>query len=412
MVYLLRNPRMHYAWGSRFAIPELLGEEVSAQPCAELWMGGHVKASSELYIDGAWVPLRNWIEKSPEHVLGSEVLSRYGCEMPFLLKVLASEQPLSIQAHPNREQADRGFLREEAAGIALTAKQRNYRDRNHKPELICALTPFWALRGFRTPLEVVRWMRFFVPGAFSEALAQLEQAPSAQEMFSFYQMFLNSSLAEQSALVELALERISTLKGEDLEAVEIGKWIRRLAELYPGDVSVLSPAMLNLVQLQPGEAMFLPDGELHAYLHGLGLEIMANSDNVLRGGLTHKHVDKEELLRVLRFTPTQIERLQPQSALDCAKEALNSSSAVQEEIYQTPCTEFQLSRIGLEQGRSWVREQPQSVEILFCLKGVCDVRYGFAEESSLCLLQGASCVVPFACQLYALYGEGEVYRAT
>nr|WP_211176933.1 mannose-6-phosphate isomerase, class I [Pseudonocardia acidicola] len=300
---MLKNPVRPYAWGSRTVIAELLGEPVpSAHPQAELWLGAHPADPSHLVrSDGEEVSLVEAVTADPENLLGRGRTDRWNGRLPFLLKVLAADEPLSLQAHPSAEQAATGFERENAAGIAIDAAERNYRDPSHKPELICALTEFHALVGFRDPATSVRLLRALdVPelAAHSELLAAQPGPDGLRALFTTWITLPQSVLDELVPALQQGSIRLAAADGEfQAEA----RTVLELSERYPGDAGVLAALLLNRVVLQPGEALYLPAGNLHAYLSGAGVELMANSDNVLRGGLTPKHVDVPELLRVLDF---------------------------------------------------------------------------------------------------------------
>jgi mannose-6-phosphate isomerase len=242
-------------------------------------------------------------------MVGEQVRARFG-GLPFLFKVLAAAKPLSLQAHPSKEQAERGFAREDDLGIDRLAPNRNYRDSNHKPELICALSPFFALCGFRSAADA------------TSLLAELSSLGLAREVTWFFEPFLRSPSGEgRRQLLErgFALDRqelssvlsktVDVLRGVSASGksdssttlMQFSPWFQKLVAHYPDDPGVMMSLLMNFLQLSKGEALFLPAGHLHAYLDGLGLEVMANSDNVLRGGMTPKHVDVPELCRVLKF---------------------------------------------------------------------------------------------------------------
>jgi mannose-6-phosphate isomerase len=304
-VELLENAVRQYAWGSRTVIAELLGEQVpSAHPQAELWLGAHPDDPSRL-VGGPGGPtsLLDALRADPARLLGDDRADRWDGTLPFLLKVLAAEEPLSLQAHPSLDQARTGFKRENATGVDRGAAHRNYRDANHKPELICALTEFHALVGFRDPAGTVPLLRALdVPelAGHAELLAAQPDADGLRALFTTWITLPQSTL---DVLVPALQEGAVRLAGADTPYQAEARTLLELSERYPGDAGVLAALLLNRVTLAPGEALYLPAGNLHAYLNGAGVELMANSDNVLRGGLTPKHVDVPELLRVLDFTP-------------------------------------------------------------------------------------------------------------
>jgi mannose-6-phosphate isomerase len=289
MFLAITNTPRDYAWGSRSAISELLGRRPSGRPEAELWLGAHAGSPSIVVapavVDGADT-LADWFAAEPARALG-----RGRAELPFLLKVLAADQPLSIQAHPTPEQAEEGFAREEAAGIPLDAPHRNYKDRFPKPEIIVALSDrFDALCGFRDPAETLADIDAIDAG--TGRLAALRGSDGSDE-----------SRRVVGAVADLA-RGVADPSPSTATVAELDR-------LYPGDPGVVVSLLLNRVSLRAGEALFLPAGNVHAYLGGLGIELMAPSDNVLRGGLTPKHVDVPELLRVLEFSPLPVPWLRP-----------------------------------------------------------------------------------------------------
>ena len=302
---LLDNPVRPYAWGSRTVIAELRGAPTpSPHPEAEMWLGAHPGDSSHLVgADGARTSLLDALRADPETLLGSDRAAKWSGSLPYLLKVLAADEPLSLQAHPSSAQAAEGFARENAAHIPIDAPTRNYRDASHKPELICALTEFHALVGFREIPQTLALLHALDVAELAPHVALLEAQPDAaglRALFTTWITLPQSVLDRAVPALQTACVRLAQ------EAGEFGREARmalELSERYPGDAGVLAALLLNLAVLAPGEALYLPAGNLHAYLSGAGVELMANSDNVLRGGLTSKHVDVAELLRVLDFTP-------------------------------------------------------------------------------------------------------------
>jgi mannose-6-phosphate isomerase len=388
-VALLENPVRDYAWGSRTAIARLLGEAVpAAAPQAELWMGAHPGAPSHVELDGRRVSLAELVAAAPEDVLGRAVAARFGPRLPFLAKLLAAAAPLSIQAHPDARRAREGFARENALGIPLDSEKRSYRDASHKPELLCALEPFEALRGFRPPAEIERLARRLgAPALCSFVEAALAGSAPLEELFAG---LLRLEPARRRALVAEAAEAAA---GADDPALA---WIARLAALHPGDAGILAPLFLHHFRLAPGEAIFLAPGELHTYLGGFAVEVMASSDNVLRGGLTAKTVDVEELLRILRFEPGVPRVLRPEP---------DGTGAA---VYRTPAAEFEVGVLRVAPGSGFATGERRGVELLVCTRGraaVADARGG-----SVALGPGRSCLAPAAAGAYEVAGEGELYR--
>lgn len=291
-----------YAWGSVTFIPELLGQQPTGDPQAELWLGAHHSAPAE--VGGR--PLDQLIEEDPVGVVGQVAVDEFGPQLPFLMKVLAAAKPLSLQAHPSRQQAEAGFAKENEAGLAPDAKVRLYRDDWPKPEALCALMDSEALCGFRDPEDTYELFDRLGSGDAMALVAPLvddkvDAAERIERVFSAILWLTEEQLAMVDEVVA-AVEDVSEVSGDDAFA-KFAQTARELGEAYPRDPGVLAALLMNRVALRPYEAIFLPDGNLHAYLYGGGIEIMANSNNVLRGGLTPKHVDVDELLAILDFTP-------------------------------------------------------------------------------------------------------------
>jgi mannose-6-phosphate isomerase len=294
VVARLQNTIRDYAWGSRTAIPELTGVEPDGTPQAELWMGAHESAPSVL---PSGETLYDLVSSRPTEVLGEETAEEFQGRFPFLAKLLAAEQPLSIQAHPSREQAIDGYARDEAAGIPRDAGDRNYKDAWPKPEILIALGPFDALVGFRPLDATVELLEALGADGFEE-LTDLLRNGKLQDAFTH---FMSSDRDTIRPLVAALAEACRRYDGEDL-ALEV-ETLDRLCQEFPDDPGVLAALLLNRVRLERFQAVYLPAGNVHAYLHGTGFEVMANSDNVLRGGLTRKYVDVEELVSVVDFEP-------------------------------------------------------------------------------------------------------------
>lgn len=305
----IANTPRDYAWGSRTAIAELLGHEPSGSPEAELWLGAHPGSPARILTPeatGGYATLAEWVAGDA----ASAGLA--GPRLPFLLKLLAAEAPLSLQAHPSPAQARDGFERENAAGVPLDAAHRNYKDAFHKPELICALSPtFDALCGFRP-----------VAAAAADVdvlLAATGLSGDARAALQAFRDDLDGPDAEvlRAVVGSLLTDDVSVLVGAVTDAAASAALtpavdtVRLLAEYYPGDPGIVVSLLVNRVTLTRGEVLYLPAGNIHAYLRGFGVELMAASDNVLRGGLTPKHIDVPELLSVLDFTPLPVPYLEP-----------------------------------------------------------------------------------------------------
>ncbi len=404
MVDLLDCTVMPYAWGSRSAIAELTGRtSPSAGPEAELWMGAHPMAPSKVSRGGEARELADVITDDPRAALGDASAEAFGPRLPFLLKVLAAAAPLSLQAHPTEAQARAGFADEDARGIPRDAPARNYRDPSHKPELLCALTPVDALCGFRRAADTLRLFdELAVPG-LERLLAPLRAAPDREGLAATFRAIMTLPALEGAALVAATVQacKASASTGTSAFTTE-HRWAVRLDALYPGDVGVVSALLLNLVHLEPGEAIYLGAGNLHAYLDGVGVEIMASSDNVLRGGLTKKHVDLPELMRVLDFTDGPARALRAEAVDD------------HERVFLTPAQEFRLSVMNVTNGYI-VSRAVSGPEIVLCADGQA-VLAPADGTPDLVLAKGRAAFVPASTGRYDVRagsgGHASLYRAT
>lgn len=394
--YILKNPIQDYGWGSHTAIPELLGTPTPSQkPQAELWMGAHPKAPSEVLVDGNWKLLPQIIEKSPAGILGKRVAEKFANKLPFLFKVLAAARPLSIQAHPDLDQAKEGFVRENGLGIPLSAPNRSYKDNNHKPEIICALTAFWALNGFRKIDNIVSLLKEIDPSELLKEIRELENNLDSNGLKLFFSTIMVMEKEKQQRAVAEAIDYAE----KHTDGNPVFEWMVRLNAEYPGDIGVLSPVLLNLVELIPGQAMFLQAGQLHAYLEGVGMELMANSDSVLRGGLTPKHIDVQELLKILKFKEKQLVILEPEE------------QANGEHVYASDAEEFQLSVITVGVGTFYASPEDRSVEIIICMSGRASIK-NLENGKTLELKKGRSIIVSAAVRQYSIEGEAILYKAS
>ena len=365
---LLRGAIRTYAWGSRTAIAEFTGRPVpAAHPEAELWLGAHPADPARLETDHGDTSLLETVVADPEGQLGSVARCRFGDVLPFLVKVLAADEPLSLQAHPSAEQAVEGYLREEKLGIPLSSPVRNYRDTSHKPELLVALQPFEALAGFRPAARTVELLRALGVSELDPYIALLNDQSDADGLRALFTTWITAPQPHIDVLVPAVLDgAIRYITSRATQFAAEAKTVLELGERYPGDAGVLASLLLNRITLAPGEAIFVTAGNLHTYLRGLAVEVMANSDNVLRGGLTPKHVDVPELLRVLNFNPSTETQLRPTTRHD----GLNL-------VYQTPADEFALSVLILE-GEHLGHEvdapsRHDGPQILLCTEGAATV---------------------------------------
>ncbi len=345
------NSVQHYAWGSTEALTRLYGiPNPSDQPMAELWMGAHPKSSSRIHDaqdDTATVSLRDAIARHPQASLGKAVADRFG-ELPFLFKVLCASAPLSIQVHPSKSAAERGFALENSQGVALDAANRNYKDPNHKPELVFALTPFQAMNGFRENSAIISLLQP-VAGAHP-AIAAFLQHPDQQHLAGLFGDLLSMTGDVKSLAIDVLKTTLKHQHGEPWDT------IAALADVYPQDSGLFSPLLLNVITLQPGQAMFLYAETPHAYLRGDALEVMANSDNVLRAGLTPKYIDVPELLANVQFIA------KPEDRLLTIPRAENGVL-----FFPIPVDDFAFSLHDLSADGQLLAQS--SAAILFCLEG-------------------------------------------
>jgi mannose-6-phosphate isomerase len=390
----LDNPIKEYRWGSRSSLAAIRGETPTAEPEAELWMGAHPAGASRVTIAGSARSLGELIREEPGPMLGERVATDFEGRLPFLLKLLAAAEPLSLQAHPSMERAAIGFAREEQFGIPLDAPHRSYKDPSHKPELICALTRFHALVGFRPIRRTLDLLQSLDAAPLSPLIAALELVPERKALRTFFRLAITAS---ESFRKEIAQSTLEGCRARVKHSGEFGRelaWGARIGELYPGDPGIVVALALNLVVLAPGQAVYLPAGNLHAYLQGTGVEIMASSDNVLRGGLTTKYVDVPELLDVLDFNAA------PASFV-------KATTVGHERFYATEAREFALSRVELA-GDTARLGPVVGPEILVATAGALEVRRG-SERTPL--NAGHAVFVPAAGGDLELAGTGTVFRA-
>jgi len=394
-ILFLKNETQPYPWGSKTAIPELLGlPNPDGIPQAELWMGAHPKAPSIVQTPEGGVPLDALIERCPDDILGPRVSSAFERKLPFLFKVLAAAEPLSIQAHPDASMARKGFAQENRCGLAPNAPERNYRDPNPKPECVCALTPFWVLCGFRPPAQILKHLRLLCPRELRTEIAAFAANCNPKGLKHLFAALLALGPLPRRKAVAEAVSWAE--KGADNA---LG-WIPSLARCYPDDISALAPALMNTLRLEPGQALFQAAGVLHAYLEGTAIEIMANSDNVVRAGLTAKHIDILELFNVVRFDAQEIQLVRTETRTPA------------ETTYITPAAEFALSVIRLNDTESYCSRADRNVEILLCIDGKANLGETRPGGKTLEITRGASVLVPAAAPAYRITGPAELYKAT
>jgi mannose-6-phosphate isomerase len=378
----------NYAWGSRTAIPQLLGRQPDDRPVAELWFGAHPDDPSYAPEHGA--RLDELIAADPTAMLGAATVERFGPHLPFLLKLLATATALSIQVHPTLEQARAGFAAEDARGVPRDAPDRNYRDANHKPELLCALTPFEALCGFRPVEETLRLLDELAVPELAVARDLLAEPDGLRAAFTYL-----LTLPDPAPLVTAVVARVQHMP-TDSEWSGIARAITIAGTDYPGDVGAALALLLNDVRLAPGEAIYLGAGEVHAYLRGTGVEIMANSDNVLRCGLTPKHVDVPELLKITDFTPLGDPR--------CAAEDFGFGAA-----FETPAADFALSQLDLDAYKGSCAVGGTGPYIVLCTSGSARVD---AAGAAVDLTPGRAAFIRARDAAFTVRGTGHVFTAT
>ncbi|MTD27009.1 mannose-6-phosphate isomerase, class I [Erwinia sorbitola] len=383
--YPLTNVVKNYPWGSHSALNQRFHvSNPDDQPQAELWMGVHPAGISRVTLENGLLSLSDLITADKVAMLGAAAAKRFG-DLPYLLKILAADSALSIQVHPQKEQAELGYA---AQGDILSGTP-DYNDANHKPELVYAITPFMAMNGFREPHEIIGHFKRLDIGGLRGAIKALEQHPDAEGLKAFFiEIMQLPDYVKKEALQRLA-DSAQKLYGDDL-----ARFIQKLYQHYPNDTGVLAPLFLNCVTLQPGEAMFLHPGTLHAYVQGTAIEVMASSDNVLRAGLTGKKINLTELVTCTSFVPTL------QQSLLMAPVLANGQSS-----YPIPVDDFRFSVIK-DAGNLLMHTQ--SAEILLVINGRASLQHPSGE--TLTLITGQSVFIPASACDWALTVTGSLCR--
>ncbi|MBY7800176.1 mannose-6-phosphate isomerase, class I [Vibrio fluvialis] len=388
--FKMDNKIQNYDWGSRTAIHDLFGFANEAQqPQAEVWMGTHPNGCSIVKQGSTNVSLSELIKQDPPAFLSQSTSKAFG-DLPFLFKILAADKALSIQVHPNKQDAELGYAKEQELGVPLSAFNRNYKDANHKPELVYALTEYQAMNGFRPFDEIITEFRLCDIPEVNGYLEQFERNPNQDGLCHFFVEILSMKEARKLNAVDHLLSYAAMKQARPVYAL-----ILDLAEQYPNDVGLFAPLLLNVITLKPGEAMFLCARTPHAYIKGTGLEIMANSDNVLRAGLTPKHMDVEELVKCTDFIPKPINTLLTQAEI-------NGS----EHHFPVSVQDFQFS---VFQAPKEQRVEMTSAEILMPIDA--DVALLAQSGETLVLGKGQSAFIPAYVGNYTISCEGRVARA-
>ncbi|OCG07893.1 mannose-6-phosphate isomerase, class I [Gilliamella sp. wkB178] len=389
-MWKLENTIKNYAWGSLDSMSLLFGiKNPDQQPMAEMWMGAHpLGCSVAVTADNHKVRLDELITTNPLATLGKSTLEHYH-GLPFLFKVLAANKALSIQVHPTKAKAKLGFDRENKLGIDLNSPQRNYKDPNHKPELIYALTPFKAMNSFRPIDEIIALFDQVTTTTISNEIQQLQQNRNPDQLKSFFQTLLSLSSEQKQQAINQLLTSIQSRTDEPYLTVQT------LAQEYPDDIGIFMPLILNVIELHPGEAMFLYAETPHAYIQGTGLEVMANSDNVLRAGLTSKHIDIPEVIKNTHFNSVPLKQL-------TTKPIINQNKT----DFPIPVADFTFEIIQSDnQTRS---ESVTSPQILFCIKGKITIK---TQTQSLTLTTGESAFIAYDTENYSYSGTGVLAKA-
>lgn len=408
-----------YAWGSRVAIPGLFGLPRADKRVAEVWFGAHPDDPArvindphgmlfdlqELYPESAGVlplhvrqaekteeTLRDFIAANPAEALGELVAQRQGNELPYLLKLIAPREPLSLQVHPTLKQAEEGFAAEEAAGIPRTSPERNYKDRNHKPELAYALSHFEALAGFRT----VRRILEVIGGLDTPLTDSLVRRLNSDGVRGAFRFLLSEGTRPDAEAVREVVEACKARDPEESPSARADHTVVILGKKHPDNPGVVASLFLNPVTLYPGEALFIPCGTVHAYLSGTAVEIMASSDNVLRAGLTEKHVDVSELLKIVRAEAAPPVRIAPEKV----------SRAVS--TFYAPVDDFELSVIRLRDATQWVRVRTLGPRTVICLEGAAQLH---TKDDELHINAGQAVFVPASEGRLTMRGFGQLVLA-
>jgi len=340
-LFPLKGAIQNYAWGGKTFIPELLGVENSEQePFAELWMGAHNRGPAQVQHNGQSTTLDDFIAQNPQHTLGQAVAKKFDNRLPYLFKVLDVRKMLSIQSHPTKAQAEIGFQKENEIGVPLDAKHRNFKDDNHKPEIMVALTDFYLLHGFKSKVAIAETLRAVLE------FAPLQEKFTGQDIFELYKFIME---LPQEGVNKILAPLQQRLEAENpFDKTQPDYWAYLAFQDYTTaegnfDRGIFSIFLFNVVELKPGEGIFQDAGIPHAYLEGVNMELMANSDNVFRGGLTPKHIDVPELLQHLVVESVDPKILQGEQVSDT------------ERVYRTPAPDFELSRIDLQAKQTYAQ---------------------------------------------------------
>ena len=390
----LEPARQQYAWGSTAAIPALLGVADDGAPWAEAWYGSHPAGPAR--VAGGDV-LSTLIEAEPERLLGEDIIWRFGRRLPFLLKLIAPEQPLSLQVHPSQAQAAEGYALEEEAGIALDHPSRNYKDTNHKPEMVLALTRFQAVAGFRAPrraVEVLAGLDSVLARRMRRTLRLNPTRYGIRQVFS--DVVSASTRPTPEEISDLVAVIAARFEAGTSPSLRVDSNVLKMAVTFPGDPGIAAALLLNPVTLQPGEALFVPAGSVHAYISGLGVEVMASSDNVLRAGLTAKHIDVPEMLACVDYVAAPPVRPAP--------EYLSRATRA----YYAPVDDFELMVTTVVAADGRLPVPGRGPRILLAVEGAVTL---VTQADTQTLAQGEAVVVGADEHRLSVEGEGTLVQA-
>lgn len=389
----LTGCRQQYAWGSPTTIPRFLGERAGPDPVAEVWFGAHPSAPSGLP-DGT--TLLELFADDPEGQLGRGTLSVFGARLPYLVKIIAPGSPLSLQVHPSQEQARAGFAAEEAIGVPRSAPHRRYPDDNHKPEMLYALEPFEALAGFRTPRRAVALLEGLDTALAWDLFSDLRSDLGPGGMRAAFSRLVDpATRPSEAAVAETVAACRSRLSEGRSPSERSDAIVGDLARAFPGDPGSVAALLMNPVSLRPGEVLFVPAGGVHCYLSGLAVEVMASSDNVLRAGLTTKHVDPQAVLDTIDWVAAPPVRIGAEHV------------GADVEVYYAPVDDFALAIASCGSGP--VAVPGRGPRVLLCLDGEVTARH---QDDSLVLRQGEAAFVPPTEERVVLSGSGRLAQVT
>ncbi|WP_370397980.1 mannose-6-phosphate isomerase, class I [Tenacibaculum dicentrarchi] len=394
-IFLIEGKIQHYDWGGKKFISNLIKRKKNIANYAEYWLGAHLKAPSIIKTKAGNISLDFFLRQKPIEFLGVRVAKTYG-KLPYLFKVLDVDKMLSIQVHPTKKAAEIGFKRENKKGILLTARNRNYKDKNHKPEVMVALSDFWLLHGFLKSEKIIENLEK------TSELHFLLSTFKTHNYFELYKKVMQFSQQEVNEILKPLANRIlPDFLNNKIQKSSPEYWVAKALEnksLDNIDRGIFSFYFFNIVNLSKGEAIFQDAGVPHAYLEGKNIELMANSDNVLRGGLTSKHIDVEELLKNTKFEET-IPKI-----LYGIKSPLND-----ELVYQTKAKDFRLSKIQSNESIRY-NSTSKSIEILIILKGNATV---IRHKNRINIEKGQAILIKANTRYRIVSSKGvEIYKAS